>query len=226
MQAPIPSRCTPVSAHEQVGWWQAPVHSLCVWLVSGPHSCPRTTPPCSRPLPLACLQVRTFYAAGLSAGLRTDVRDDALEMRQRWRLSEIRLEEYCFVVLSRIVNVLEEQVGEGFGDRLCGVGWGEWVWGHSTPSSWVDVWVVAGGKEAKMGKSRWVDEGLRVGDITRRVSEGHSLHNSPLCARSGGMCELPEPSHLHVFMHIVICWHALTCSAPVHVPTRRVVLRP
>ncbi|KAG1668382.1 hypothetical protein FOA52_004892 [Chlamydomonas sp. UWO 241] len=56
-------------------------------------------------------QVRTFYAAGLQAGLRNDIGDDVLEMRQRWRLCEVRLEEYCFVVLSRIVNVLEEQGG-------------------------------------------------------------------------------------------------------------------
>jgi hypothetical protein len=32
-------------------------------------------------------------------------------MRQRWRLAELRLEEYCFVVLSRIIGLLEEQVG-------------------------------------------------------------------------------------------------------------------
>eukprot|EP00195_Chlamydomonas_chlamydogama_P004953 CAMPEP_0202902464 /NCGR_PEP_ID=MMETSP1392-20130828/16864_1 /ASSEMBLY_ACC=CAM_ASM_000868 /TAXON_ID=225041 /ORGANISM="Chlamydomonas chlamydogama, Strain SAG 11-48b" /LENGTH=1205 /DNA_ID=CAMNT_0049589227 /DNA_START=175 /DNA_END=3794 /DNA_ORIENTATION=- len=58
-------------------------------------------------------QLRTFYAAGLSAGLRNDVPDDALVMRQRWRLAEIRLEEYCFVVLSRIINVVEQQGGAG-----------------------------------------------------------------------------------------------------------------
>lgn len=54
-------------------------------------------------------QARTFYVAGLSAGLRNDVTEEALEMRQRWRLVELRLEEYCFVVLSRIIAALEVQ---------------------------------------------------------------------------------------------------------------------
>lgn len=49
--------------------------------------------------------------AGLSAGLRNDTSDEMLEMRQKWRLADVRLEEYCFVVLSRVINSLEEQVG-------------------------------------------------------------------------------------------------------------------
>ncbi len=44
------------------------------------------------------------------AGLRNDVTDEVLAMRQRWRLSDIRLEEYSFVVLSRIIGTMEEQV--------------------------------------------------------------------------------------------------------------------
>uniref|UniRef100_A0A7R9VQR9 CBM20 domain-containing protein n=2 Tax=Chlamydomonas euryale TaxID=1486919 RepID=A0A7R9VQR9_9CHLO len=59
----------------------------------------------------AVTQARTHYASGLQAGLRNDVNDDVLETRQRWRLSEVRLEEYTFVVLSRVVNVLEQQGG-------------------------------------------------------------------------------------------------------------------
>ncbi|GIL64105.1 hypothetical protein Vafri_18076 [Volvox africanus] len=54
-------------------------------------------------------QARSFYAAGLVAGLRNDVTDEILSMRQRWRLADIRLEEYSFVVLSRIIGLLEEQ---------------------------------------------------------------------------------------------------------------------
>ncbi|GIL76478.1 hypothetical protein Vretimale_6018 [Volvox reticuliferus] len=54
-------------------------------------------------------QARSFYAAGLVAGLRNDVTDEILSMRQRWRLADIRLEEYSFVVLSRITGLLEEQ---------------------------------------------------------------------------------------------------------------------
>ncbi|EFJ49323.1 hypothetical protein VOLCADRAFT_90138 [Volvox carteri f. nagariensis] len=52
---------------------------------------------------------RSFYAAGLVAGLRNDVTDEILSMRQRWRLADIRLEEYSFVVLSRLIGLLEEQ---------------------------------------------------------------------------------------------------------------------
>ena len=59
------------------------------------------------------LQARTFFVSRLSAGLRNDTDDGMLEMRQRWRLADVRLEEYCFVVLSRVINALEEQVGGG-----------------------------------------------------------------------------------------------------------------
>lgn len=44
------------------------------------------------------------------AGLRNDAPDEAIAMRQKFRLCEIRLEEYCFVVLSRFLNILEQQV--------------------------------------------------------------------------------------------------------------------
>ncbi|PNH06514.1 Phosphoglucan, water dikinase, chloroplastic [Tetrabaena socialis] len=59
----------------------------------------------------AATQARSFYAAGLVAGLRNDVTDEVLSMRQRWRLADIRLEEYCFVVLSRMIGVMEAQSG-------------------------------------------------------------------------------------------------------------------
>ena len=62
------------------------------------------------------MQARTFFVSRLSAGLRNDTDDGMLEMRQRWRLADVRLEEYCFVVLSRVINALEEQVG-GEGGR-------------------------------------------------------------------------------------------------------------
>lgn len=113
---------------------------------------------------LACtlalwLQLRSYYAAGLSGGLRNDVTDETLSMRQvgcsacclahnaaqlchassrgivhrlpmnmawrlcgsctlcilflhlqRWRLAELRLEEYAFVVLARLIGMFEDQV--------------------------------------------------------------------------------------------------------------------
>lgn len=39
-------------------------------------------------------------------------------MRQRWRLAEVKCEDYAFVLLSRIINKLEEEVGVTRGDKL------------------------------------------------------------------------------------------------------------
>lgn len=44
------------------------------------------------------------------SGLRNDAPDAALAMRQRWRLAEVRAEDYAFVLLSRLINSLEEKV--------------------------------------------------------------------------------------------------------------------
>lgn len=55
--------------------------------------------------------VRALLISGLSSGLRTDAPDSALVMRQRWRLTEVRLEDYVFVLLSQFVNKLEERGG-------------------------------------------------------------------------------------------------------------------
>ncbi len=45
-----------------------------------------------------------------AAGMRNDASDDSMAMRQRWRLSEIRAEDYAFVLISRFINLLEERV--------------------------------------------------------------------------------------------------------------------
>lgn len=55
--------------------------------------------------------VRALLTAGLSSGLRNDAPDGALSMRQKWRLAEIRAEDYAFVLLSRFINSLEERGG-------------------------------------------------------------------------------------------------------------------
>ena len=54
--------------------------------------------------------VRALLAGGLGWGLRNDAPDTALAMRQRWRLAEIRAEDYVFVLISRFINNLEERV--------------------------------------------------------------------------------------------------------------------
>ncbi|XP_047980854.1 phosphoglucan, water dikinase, chloroplastic [Salvia hispanica] len=51
--------------------------------------------------------LRQEIAKGLDSGLRNDAPDAAIAMRQKWRLCEIGLEDYSFVLLSRFVNELE-----------------------------------------------------------------------------------------------------------------------
>lgn len=55
--------------------------------------------------------VRALLAASLSSGLRNDAPDKALTMRQRYRLCEVRAEDYAFVLLSRFINTLEDKGG-------------------------------------------------------------------------------------------------------------------
>ncbi|CAA0840857.1 Phosphoglucan- water dikinase- chloroplastic [Striga hermonthica] len=51
--------------------------------------------------------LRQEIAKGLESGLRNDAPDAAIAMRQKWRLSEVGLEDYAFVLLSRFLNALE-----------------------------------------------------------------------------------------------------------------------
>ncbi|KAL3839958.1 hypothetical protein ACJIZ3_024549 [Penstemon smallii] len=51
--------------------------------------------------------LRKEIAKGLESGLRNDAPDTAIAMRQKWRLCEIGLEDYAFVLLSRFLNALE-----------------------------------------------------------------------------------------------------------------------
>lgn len=63
----------------------------------------------------ALTTVRALLADGLRSGLRNDAPDSSMAMRQRWRLAEIRCEDYFFVLLSRFVNGLEERVRGALG---------------------------------------------------------------------------------------------------------------
>lgn len=62
----------------------------------------------------ALTTVRAALSGGLSAGLRNDAPDRALAMRQKWRLAEIRAEDYIFMLLSRFINTIEEKGGAEF----------------------------------------------------------------------------------------------------------------
>eukprot|EP00878_Enallax_costatus_P003846 GHUV01004062.1.p1 GENE.GHUV01004062.1~~GHUV01004062.1.p1 ORF type:complete len:1053 (+),score=249.89 GHUV01004062.1:1558-4716(+) len=59
----------------------------------------------------ALTSVRAMLVGGLDAGLRNDAPEPALAMRQKWRLAEVKAEEYAFVLLSRLINAVEEQGG-------------------------------------------------------------------------------------------------------------------
>ncbi|XP_022955527.1 phosphoglucan, water dikinase, chloroplastic-like isoform X4 [Cucurbita moschata] len=59
--------------------------------------------------------LREILIRGLESGLRNDASDTAIAMRQKWRLCEIGLEDYLFVLLSRFINVMEATRG---GDML------------------------------------------------------------------------------------------------------------
>ncbi len=58
----------------------------------------------------ALTTVRAVLADGLASGQRNDAPDSAIAMRQRWRLAELRAEEYAFVLLSRFISMLAGQV--------------------------------------------------------------------------------------------------------------------
>ncbi|KAJ8530799.1 hypothetical protein K7X08_023680 [Anisodus acutangulus] len=51
--------------------------------------------------------LREIIVKGLESGLRNDAPDASIAMRQKWRLCEIGLEDYSFVLLSRFVNAVD-----------------------------------------------------------------------------------------------------------------------
>ncbi|KAK9288175.1 hypothetical protein L1049_016624 [Liquidambar formosana] len=59
--------------------------------------------------------LREVIVKGLESGVRNDAPDAAIAMRQKWRLCEIGLEDYSFVLLSRFLNALD---AVGGADRL------------------------------------------------------------------------------------------------------------
>jgi phosphoglucan,water dikinase len=62
----------------------------------------------------ALTTVRAMLSSGLSAGLRNDAPEKALSMRQKWRLAEIRAEDYIFMLLSRFMNSIDEKGGSDY----------------------------------------------------------------------------------------------------------------
>ncbi|KAJ0988966.1 hypothetical protein J5N97_007322 [Dioscorea zingiberensis] len=58
--------------------------------------------------------IRALLVKGLQSGIRNDAPDTAIAMRQKWRLCEIGLEDYSFVLLSRLLNALEAMGGSSW----------------------------------------------------------------------------------------------------------------
>lgn len=55
--------------------------------------------------------LREMITKGLESGIRNDAPDSAIAMRQKWRLAEIGLEDYAFVLMSRYLNALDAAGG-------------------------------------------------------------------------------------------------------------------
>ncbi|KAJ4968179.1 hypothetical protein NE237_014880 [Protea cynaroides] len=58
--------------------------------------------------------LRAVLIKGLESGLQNDAPDTAIATRQKWRLCEIGLEDYSFVLLSRFLNALEAMGGSSW----------------------------------------------------------------------------------------------------------------
>lgn len=75
---------------------------------------------------LTCLRERLLQ--GLESGLRNDASEAAIAMRQKWRLSELGLEDYSFVLLSRLINAFENEGGAAWlAEEIKGGGVGKWT---------------------------------------------------------------------------------------------------
>ncbi|MCO5613028.1 hypothetical protein L7F22_067302 [Adiantum nelumboides] len=59
----------------------------------------------------ALTSLRAALLKGLESGLRNDASDSSIATRQKWRLCEIGLEDYMFVLLSRFCNIIDVMGG-------------------------------------------------------------------------------------------------------------------
>ncbi|KAG0556349.1 hypothetical protein KC19_11G046700 [Ceratodon purpureus] len=76
----------------------------------------------------ALTSLREKLLQGLESGLRNDASDAAIAMRQKWRLSELGLEDYSFVLLSRLINAFESEGGSsGLAEEVKSGKAGKWT---------------------------------------------------------------------------------------------------
>ncbi|KAL5711600.1 phosphoglucan, water dikinase [Ranunculus cassubicifolius] len=95
------------------------------------------------------MSLRGVLVKGLESGLRNDAPDTAIAMRQKWRLCEIGLEDYSFVLLSRFLNAL---------DALGGSSWLAQNVGSMDASSWNDPLDALTVGIRQLGLSGWKQE--------------------------------------------------------------------
>lgn len=93
--------------------------------------------------------LRALIVKGLESGIRNDAPDASVAMRQKWRLCEIGLEDYSFVLLSRFLNAL---------DSLGGSSWLAQNAASKSTSSWSNPLVALIIGIRQVGLSGWKPE--------------------------------------------------------------------
>lgn len=104
-------------------------------------------------------ELRAYFCAGLSTGMRNDAPDDSVRQRQAWRQVEIALEEYAFVVIARCNNLIEraEETNARDDDR-----------------AWKHAGCVASLALRQIGLSGWrtLETGIIARELTRWTESG------------------------------------------------------
>ncbi|XP_074320699.1 phosphoglucan, water dikinase, chloroplastic isoform X3 [Silene latifolia] len=139
--------------------------------------------------------LREVLVKGLNSGLRNDAPDSAIAMRQKWRLCEIGLEDYCFVLLSRFLNTLEALGGASWladtAESLNVASWNQPLDALATGirqlglSGWKPVeciacsnellaWKEKGLSESEDSKTAWALRLKATLDRSRRLTEEYS----------------------------------------------------
>jgi len=113
-----------------------------------------------------CTELRAYFCAGLSTGMRNDAPDDSVRQRQAWRQVEIALEEYAFVAIARCNNLMErEEETSARDDR-----------------SWKHAGCVASLALRQIGLSGWrpLETGIIARELTRWTEPGVADENAAL----------------------------------------------
>lgn len=141
--------------------------------------------------------LRALLLKGLESGLRNDASDDSIATRQKWRLAEIGLEDYSFVLLSRFSNAVDafggapalaqdatsgdlDRISHTLGATVLGIrqlglsGWqqAECIAIENELQTWQKAGLPKSGKENE--KREWALRLKATLDRTRRVAETYT----------------------------------------------------